>query len=119
MRWGKGPTSTPGCPSSGNCPPGYRERSASFSICSTFVRRRRNPERAVRTALLLLLAGCSRGDGRTAVVLYSPHGPDQLGVLEKAFEAHHPEIDIRWLDMGSQEVFDRLRSERANPQADV
>ena len=53
------------------------------------------------------------------MVLYSPHGPDQLGLLEKAFEKRHPEIDIRWLDMGSQEVFDRLRSERANPQADV
>jgi iron(III) transport system substrate-binding protein len=26
---------------------------------------------------------------------------------------------VRWLDMGSQEVYDRLRSERANPQADV
>ena len=51
--------------------------------------------------------------------MYSPHGPDQLGLLEKAFEASHPDIDVRWLDMGSQEVFDRLRSERANPQADV
>ena len=65
------------------------------------------------------MAGCARGGGRTPVVLYSPHGPDQLGILERAFEAHHPEIDVRWLDMGSQEVFDRLRSERANPQADV
>ena len=26
---------------------------------------------------------------------------------------------MRWLDMGSQEVYDRLRSEKANPQADV
>ena len=66
-----------------------------------------------------MLVGCGGGEGRTAVVLYSPHGPDQLGLLEKAFEGRHPEIDVRWLDMGSQEVFDRLRSERANPQADV
>ena len=28
-------------------------------------------------------------------------------------------MDVRWLDMGSQEVLDRVRSERANPQADV
>src|SRR5207302_473164 len=28
-------------------------------------------------------------------------------------------VDVRWLDMGSQEVYDRLRSERANPQGDV
>jgi iron(III) transport system substrate-binding protein len=68
--------------------------------------------------LLLLLWGC-RGDGRTPVVLYSPHGRDQLTLLEHAFEAQHPGIDVRWLDMGSQEILDRLRFERVNPQADV
>ncbi len=81
--------------------------------------RRPSPDLLRLAAALLFLAGCSRGDSRTPVVLYSPHGPDQLGVLEKAFEAGNPDIDIRWLDMGSQEVFDRLRSEKANPQADV
>ena len=65
-----------------------------------------------------LLSGC-RGDGRTPVVLYSPHGRDQLLLLEHAFEATHPGIDVRWLDMGSQEILDRLRFERVNPQADV
>jgi iron(III) transport system substrate-binding protein len=39
--------------------------------------------------------------------------------MEKEFEREHPEIDVRWLDMGSQEVYDRLRSEKANAQADV
>ena len=73
----------------------------------------------MRTLLLMatLVAGCS--DGRTPVVLYSPHGRDLLVLLEEAFEAKNPEIDVRWLDMGSQEVYDRVRSERANPQADV
>lgn len=63
------------------------------------------------------LAGC--GDGRMPLVLYSPHGRDLLSLLEKTYEASHPEIDVRWLDMGSQEVYDRIRSEAANPQADV
>jgi iron(III) transport system substrate-binding protein len=58
-------------------------------------------------------------DSRTPVVLYSPHGRDQLQLLEDAFERQHPEIDVRWLDMGSQEILDRLRFERVNPQADV
>jgi iron(III) transport system substrate-binding protein len=53
------------------------------------------------------------------VVLYSPHGRDQLTLLEKAFERRRPDIDVRWLDMGSQEILDRLRFERVNPQADV
>ncbi len=68
-------------------------------------------------AAALLTAAC--GDGRRAVVLYSPHGRDLLALLEETYEAEHPEIDVRWLDMGSQEVFDRVRSEQANPQADV
>lgn len=69
-------------------------------------------------ASAVLLTGC-RSDGRTPVVLYSPHGRDQLTLLEHAFEAKHPGIDVRWLDMGSQEILDRLRFERVNPQADV
>ena len=58
-------------------------------------------------------------DGRTPVVLYSPHGRDQLELLERDFERRRPDIDVRWLDMGSQEILDRLRFERVNPQADV
>lgn len=73
-----------------------------------------------RLALLTVLAGSlSCGDGRTPVLVYSPHGRDLLAALEHAYEAKHPEIDVRWLDMGSQEVYDRVRSEKANPQADV
>ena len=63
------------------------------------------------------LLGCD--DGRTALVVYSPHGRDLLQLMESAYEAAHPEVDVRWLDMGSQEVYDRVRSEKANPQAAV
>ncbi len=66
----------------------------------------------------VLLGGCSR-DHRTPLVIYSPHGRDLLSLFEHRFEALHPDIDVRWLDMGSQDVYDRVRSERANPQADV
>lgn len=66
---------------------------------------------------LVVLVGC--GDGRTPLVLYSPHGRDLLALLETNYEALHPEVDVRWLDMGSQEVYDRIRSEAANPQADI
>jgi len=74
-----------------------------------------------RASLLLVVAAASacRRDPRTPLVLYSPHGRDLLGLAEKEFERAHPEIDVRWLDMGSQEVYDRLKSEKANPQADV
>src|SRR5216110_3868856 len=69
-------------------------------------------------ALTLLVLGCSR-DHRTPLVVYSPHGRDLLTLFEHRFEALHPDVDVRWLDMGSQDVYDRVRSERANPQADV
>jgi iron(III) transport system substrate-binding protein len=68
-------------------------------------------------ALFFALAGC--GDGRTPLVLYSPHGRDLLLLVEETFEAENPTVDVRWLDMGSQEVFDRVRAEAANPQCDV
>lgn len=60
-----------------------------------------------------------RRDSRTPLVLYSTHGRDLLSLVEKTYEKSHPSIDIRWLDMGSQEVYDRVRSEKANPQSDV
>jgi iron(III) transport system substrate-binding protein len=69
--------------------------------------------------LLISLLAASCGDGRIPLVVYSPHGRDLLLLMEKSFEAKHPDIDVRWLDMGSQEVYDRVRSETANPQADV
>ncbi len=69
-------------------------------------------------AALVFAAGC-RGSGKTPLVIYSPHGRELLSNFERRFEALHPDVDVRWLDMGSQEVLDRLRSERANPQADL
>jgi iron(III) transport system substrate-binding protein len=74
-----------------------------------------------RSTLLfsLILAGACGGDGRTPLVIYSPHGRDLLTMFERRFEAEHADVDVRWLDMGTQEVYDRVRSERANSQADV
>lgn len=69
-------------------------------------------------SVLPVFPACT-ADDRTPIVLYSPHGRDQLSLLERAFEQRRPDIDVRWLDMGSQEILDRLRFERVNPQADV
>src|ERR1700737_2256941 len=82
------------------------------------MRERSRPPLLWALSALLLAAACRR-DSRTPLTVYSPHGRDLLGLVEKEFERLHPEVDLRWLDMGSQEVYDRLRSEKANPQADV
>jgi len=70
-------------------------------------------------AFVLLLAACSGGDGRTVLTVYSPHGKELLEHYEQGFEAVHKDVDVQWVDMGSQEVLERVRAESANPQADV
>ena len=77
------------------------------------------PSRFRGISLALLVVGACARDHRTPLVIYSPHGRDLLTLCAQAFEARHPEVTVHWLDMGSQEVYDRLRSEAANPQADV
>ena len=81
--------------------------------------RARPAVRLLLPGVLALLAACRGGDGRTPLVVYSPHGRDLLAHFEEAYEAAHPDVDVQWMDMGSQEVLDRVRSEKANPQADV
>ena len=73
--------------------------------------------RLALTAAVAVLTSC--GDGRTVLTVYSPHGKDMLEYYEQGFERAHPNVDVQPVDMGSQEVLDRLRSEAANPQADV
>ncbi|NGP45460.1 extracellular solute-binding protein [Bacillaceae bacterium SIJ1] len=52
------------------------------------------------------------------VVVYSPHGKDILSDFQQQFEAEYG-IEMEFLDMGSQEILDRVRSEANNTQADV
>lgn len=87
-------------------------------------RRLAAPARLAAAALLTIAAAvlattACGGAGADTLVLYSPHGRELLAVVEEAYEAKNPGLDVRWLDMGSQEVYDRVRSERSNPQADV
>ncbi|HEY2930596.1 MAG TPA: extracellular solute-binding protein [Acidobacteriota bacterium] len=69
--------------------------------------------------LALLVSASCRSDATNRIVVYSTHGKELLGDLQKRFEGQNPGLDVQWLDMGSQDVLDRLRSEKANPQADV
>ena len=69
---------------------------------------------------LLDISGCtSPGNSRTVLVIYSTHGKELLTEFESLFEQSNPRVDVRWMDMGSQDVLDRLRSEKENPQADL
>src|SRR5260370_19335907 len=133
-------TSTPASRSSASCPPespapiacsptcwvppdgrgrSLARRAGAAAPGPAWSRGRAGPRAAVLlVATTCLLVACSP-DRRTPLVIYSPHGRDLLTTIEQRFEALHPDVVVHWLDMGSQEVYDRLRSERANPAADV
>jgi len=66
--------------------------------------------------LLLPLTACS---SRDVVVVYSPHGPDVGKDYEQLFEAAYPDIDVQWLDMGSQDVYTSVRAARNRPVGDI
>lgn len=74
-----------------------------------------------RRALLVAAFGglVACGGSESVIIVYSPHGPEQLRLFERSFESLNPAIDVQWVDMGSQEILDRVRSERPNPQGDV
>jgi iron(III) transport system substrate-binding protein len=67
----------------------------------------------------LVLLGCSDRARKERVVVYTPHGKELLQAYEDAFEKEHPEVDVQWIDMGTQQVFDRINTERARPQGSI
>jgi iron(III) transport system substrate-binding protein len=74
-----------------------------------------------RSAILVALSvflGCTSSNKQT-LTIYSPHGKELLTEFEKQYEALHTQVDVQWLDMGSQDAYDRIRTERENPQADI
>ena len=66
----------------------------------------------------VLLAGCS-SESKETLVIYSPHGKEMLTAFEQVFEEAHPEVDVQWIDMGGQNAYDRIRTEKERPQASV
>ena len=71
-------------------------------------------------AAAITAAACGgSGDGKQILTVYSPHGKELLAHYELGFEKANPGVDVQWLDMGSQEILERLRAEKVNPQADV
>lgn len=68
--------------------------------------------------LVLLTIACGRSYSRSLLV-YTPHGVDMMEEFKRLFEATHPGVEVRYVDMGSQEILDRVRLEKMNPQADI
>ena len=71
------------------------------------------------TVMYAVRAGRTEVSLEDRVVVYSPHGKEMLSEFEHRFEEAYPGVDVQWMDMGSEDVLDRVRSERRNPQGDV
>lgn len=86
------------------------------------------PFKTLRRSLLLLsfsliilaLACQSRGPTSTRkLLIYTPHGQDMLNDFVARYRQANPEVEVQFIDMGSQEVLQRLRVERNRPLADL
>lgn len=74
-------------------------------------------------ALVLVLAfaaaaSAQEGALEDRLVIYSPHG-DQGQVFVEEFQKLYPNVKVDYIFLGAQEVLDRIRAERGNPQADI
>lgn len=63
-------------------------------------------------------AACVK-DSRSVVTVYSPHGAELMGDLKSRFERENPNVSIAWVNLGSQDVLERLRAEKDAPKADL
>ncbi len=68
--------------------------------------------------VFFLFSNCKK-DSRPALLIYSPHGTELLETFKSRFEEKHPGIVVRFLDLSSQEIYDRVKLERSNVQCDI
>ena len=70
---------------------------------------------------LSLLISCNRANNSTSrrLLIYTPHGQDQLRDFVSRYKQQHPEVDVQFLDMGSRDILARVRAERNRPQGDL
>lgn len=75
---------------------------------------------ALLVSVFLFSPACrSGGATERTLLIYTPHGQDMLKDFVARYRQAHPEVNVQFLDMGSQEVLARLRAERNRPQADL
>src|SRR3712207_5315041 len=76
-------------------------------------------------ALIFPVLSCepsgTRTDGRRTLLVYTPHGQDMLNdfIARYTQTPEAADVDVRFMDMGSQEVLRRVTVELNRPQADL
>lgn len=70
---------------------------------------------------LTMLAGVgasASAEEKTTVTVYTARDMNVIEYVEPLFEEAYPQYDLEVLNMGAQEILERVRGEQANPQAD-
>ncbi|UFJ39383.1 extracellular solute-binding protein [Brevibacillus humidisoli] len=52
------------------------------------------------------------------LIIYTARDKNVIEAVKPKFEEKHPNIEVEVLTMGAQEILERVRAEKANPQAD-
>ncbi|MBO8165537.1 MAG: extracellular solute-binding protein [Brevibacillus sp.] len=63
-------------------------------------------------------SGQAPADEQQKLVIYTARDKNVVEAILPKFEEKHPNIKVDVLTMGAQEILERVRAERANPQAD-
>jgi iron(III) transport system substrate-binding protein len=75
---------------------------------------------ALMGVVIAALAACSPGpEPEASITVYTALEDDELAVYRDAFEAAHPEIELKIVRDSTGIVTSRLLAEKGNPQADV
>ena len=71
-------------------------------------------------ALTMLLGGMTAASAadKTKLTVYTARDMNVIEYVEPLFEEANPQYDLEVLNMGAQEILERVRGEKANPQAD-
>ena len=77
------------------------------------------PKRFLIVLIVITLLFSCRPGNRNRLLIYTPHGQDLLKDFIARYKQKYPNADVQFLDMGSQQILERVRVERNRPQADL
>lgn len=63
-------------------------------------------------------AGEKASSGKERLVIYTARDKNVVDEIIPKFEAKYPDMEVEVLTMGAQQILERVRGEKANPQAD-
>lgn len=78
------------------------------------------------TVFTMSLAGCGGGTSQKAatpaeekkIVIYTARDKNVIDAVIPKFKQKYPDYDVQVMTMGAQQILERVRAEKANPQAD-